>query len=61
VDLRGKKLSRKHRICITTLSVVQTRQHQIIGRLMNEELEKLWKEVAVTYFRATIPSFTWNG
>jgi hypothetical protein len=34
------------------LSVIHLTKLQIIGRLMDEELEKKWKEVAVNYFRA---------
>jgi hypothetical protein len=34
-------------VYLTTLSVAQTVQHQPTGRLVNNELERMWKEAVV--------------
>jgi hypothetical protein len=39
----------------TTPSTSQTTQRQLAGRLVNNELERIWKELVVTY-----PLLSWN-
>lgn len=44
-----------------SLSVTQTIQHQLIGSLMNSELERIWREGVVAKFKAISQYFPGGG
>jgi hypothetical protein len=47
-------------VYFAVLSVFQTLKRRIAGRLVNNELERIWKEVVVSYSRNSPGIFFWS-